>query len=250
MALAPWRVPDAPPGCPAVHTVDTTRMAWMLERMVKIKHPVLLVGESGTSKTATTQNFLKNLSEETNVSDTCIDPAWRWPRVSAFTAGQARSHPHACSTRYRAPGCVRGHRGGVRSPSCRFVDQAKGGAFRSPLRSALRWDSAAGAHGPTGTLHRVAVGSWCAHVLGAPRLEGPSEAVALQSPEHCSSTQTSPLATLLPEAWGPLISGLTPSGSLRSKARVPGHTGSGAALPFLLAVGPEEGSSACPWLVA
>lgn len=36
--------------------------------MVKIKHPVLFVGESGTSKTATTQNFLKNLSEETNVS--------------------------------------------------------------------------------------------------------------------------------------------------------------------------------------
>uniref|UniRef100_G1NVC6 Dynein axonemal heavy chain 10 n=1 Tax=Myotis lucifugus TaxID=59463 RepID=G1NVC6_MYOLU len=50
-----------------VHTVDTTRTAWMLERMVKIKHPVLLVGESGTSKTATTQNFLKNLSEETNI---------------------------------------------------------------------------------------------------------------------------------------------------------------------------------------
>lgn len=93
MALAPWHVPDTPPGCPAVHTVDTTRTAWMLERMVKIKHPVLLVGESGTSKTATTQNFLKNLSEETNVSDTCIGPAWRWPRVSAFAAGQARSHP-------------------------------------------------------------------------------------------------------------------------------------------------------------
>ncbi|XP_054568736.1 dynein axonemal heavy chain 10 [Eptesicus fuscus] len=50
-----------------VHTVDTTRTAWMLERLVRIKHPVLLVGESGTSKTATTQNFLKNLSEETNI---------------------------------------------------------------------------------------------------------------------------------------------------------------------------------------
>ncbi|XP_044777260.1 dynein axonemal heavy chain 10 isoform X1 [Neomonachus schauinslandi] len=50
-----------------VHTVDTTRMTWMLEQMVKIKQPVILVGESGTSKTATTQNFLKNLNEEINI---------------------------------------------------------------------------------------------------------------------------------------------------------------------------------------
>lgn len=54
--------------CFPVHTVDTTRTTWILEQMVKIKHPVLFVGESGTSKTATTQNFLKNLNEETNVS--------------------------------------------------------------------------------------------------------------------------------------------------------------------------------------
>lgn len=51
-----------------VHTVDTTRTTWTLEQMVKIRQPVLLVGESGTSKTATTQNFLKNLNDETNVS--------------------------------------------------------------------------------------------------------------------------------------------------------------------------------------
>ncbi|XP_039327853.2 dynein axonemal heavy chain 10 isoform X2 [Saimiri boliviensis] len=50
-----------------VHTVDTTRTTWILEQMVKIKQPVISVGESGTSKTATTQNFLKNLSEETNI---------------------------------------------------------------------------------------------------------------------------------------------------------------------------------------
>ncbi|XP_030875567.1 dynein heavy chain 10, axonemal [Leptonychotes weddellii] len=50
-----------------VHTVDTTRMTWMLEQMVKIKQPVILVGESGTSKTATTQNFLKNLNEEISI---------------------------------------------------------------------------------------------------------------------------------------------------------------------------------------
>uniref|UniRef100_A0A8C6RAH3 Dynein, axonemal, heavy chain 10 n=1 Tax=Nannospalax galili TaxID=1026970 RepID=A0A8C6RAH3_NANGA len=50
-----------------VHTVDTTRSTWILEQMIKIKQPVLFVGESGTSKTATTQNFLKNLNEETNI---------------------------------------------------------------------------------------------------------------------------------------------------------------------------------------
>ncbi|KAK2497325.1 hypothetical protein MC885_009648 [Smutsia gigantea] len=50
-----------------VHTVDTTQTTWMLEQMVKIKQPVILVGESGTSKTATTQNFLKNLNEETTI---------------------------------------------------------------------------------------------------------------------------------------------------------------------------------------
>ncbi|XP_072908128.1 dynein axonemal heavy chain 10 [Hemitrygon akajei] len=47
-----------------VPTVDTTRINWLLGEMVKIKHPVLLVGESGTSKTATTQNFLKNLNTD------------------------------------------------------------------------------------------------------------------------------------------------------------------------------------------
>uniref|UniRef100_A0A4X2JQB9 Dynein axonemal heavy chain 10 n=1 Tax=Vombatus ursinus TaxID=29139 RepID=A0A4X2JQB9_VOMUR len=50
-----------------VHTVDTTRTTWLLEQMVKIKHPVIFVGESGTSKTATTQNFLKNLNQELNI---------------------------------------------------------------------------------------------------------------------------------------------------------------------------------------
>uniref|UniRef100_A0ABI7Z6S1 Dynein axonemal heavy chain 10 n=2 Tax=Felis catus TaxID=9685 RepID=A0ABI7Z6S1_FELCA len=50
-----------------VHTVDTTRTTWMLEQMVKIKQPVLLVGESGTSKTATTQSFLKTLNVEMNI---------------------------------------------------------------------------------------------------------------------------------------------------------------------------------------
>ncbi|XP_069379878.1 dynein axonemal heavy chain 10 isoform X1 [Paralichthys olivaceus] len=48
-----------------VPTVDTTRASWILEQMVKIKRPVLLVGESGTSKTATIHNFLKNLNSDT-----------------------------------------------------------------------------------------------------------------------------------------------------------------------------------------
>ncbi|CAL8251349.1 unnamed protein product [Boreogadus saida] len=51
-----------------VPTVDTTRADWLLEQMVKIKRPVVLVGESGTSKTATTLNFLKSLSVETTTT--------------------------------------------------------------------------------------------------------------------------------------------------------------------------------------
>ncbi|XP_071619148.1 dynein axonemal heavy chain 10 isoform X2 [Heliangelus exortis] len=50
-----------------VPTVDTTRTTWLLEQMVKIKHPVIFVGESGTSKTATTQNFLNNLNKDLNM---------------------------------------------------------------------------------------------------------------------------------------------------------------------------------------
>ncbi|XP_064889438.1 dynein axonemal heavy chain 10 isoform X2 [Columba livia] len=57
----------AKPGELPVPTVDTTRTTWLLEQMVKIKHPVVLVGESGTSKTATTQNFLKNLDKDFNL---------------------------------------------------------------------------------------------------------------------------------------------------------------------------------------
>lgn len=67
---SPFGVPVMPPLLTdfLVHTVDTTRTTWVLEQMVKIKQPVILVGESGTSKTATTQNFLKSLNTETSVS--------------------------------------------------------------------------------------------------------------------------------------------------------------------------------------
>ncbi|XP_056232067.1 dynein axonemal heavy chain 10 [Seriola aureovittata] len=51
-----------------VPTIDTTRANWILEQMVKIKRPVLLVGESGTSKTATIHNFLKNLNTDTRIT--------------------------------------------------------------------------------------------------------------------------------------------------------------------------------------
>ncbi|KAG9262045.1 dynein heavy chain 10, axonemal [Astyanax mexicanus] len=50
-----------------VPTVDTTRVNWLLEQMVKVKRPVVLVGESGTSKTATTQNFLNNLNPDSTM---------------------------------------------------------------------------------------------------------------------------------------------------------------------------------------
>ncbi|XP_062273833.1 dynein axonemal heavy chain 10 [Scomber scombrus] len=48
-----------------VPTVDTTRASWIVEQMVMIKRSVLLVGESGTSKTATILNFLKTLNADT-----------------------------------------------------------------------------------------------------------------------------------------------------------------------------------------
>ncbi|XP_078467787.1 dynein axonemal heavy chain 10-like [Lampetra planeri] len=50
-----------------VPTVDTLRITWLLEQMVKIKRPALLVGESGTSKTVITHNFLKDLNKETTI---------------------------------------------------------------------------------------------------------------------------------------------------------------------------------------
>ena len=50
-----------------VPTVDTVRNTWLLELMVKIKRPIVFVGETGTSKTATTQNFLRKLDPDSNV---------------------------------------------------------------------------------------------------------------------------------------------------------------------------------------
>lgn len=50
-----------------VPTVDTVRTTWLLHLMVKIRRPVVLVGETGTSKTATTQNFLRQLDSESTL---------------------------------------------------------------------------------------------------------------------------------------------------------------------------------------
>nr|XP_057927446.1 dynein axonemal heavy chain 10-like isoform X3 [Doryrhamphus excisus] len=51
-----------------VPTFDTTRTSWILEQLVKIKKSVLLVGDSGTSKTATIHNFLKHQSADTSIT--------------------------------------------------------------------------------------------------------------------------------------------------------------------------------------
>ncbi len=51
-----------------VPTVDTVRSDWLVNLMVGIHRPVVLVGETGTSKTATVQNFLRNLDADAYVS--------------------------------------------------------------------------------------------------------------------------------------------------------------------------------------
>ncbi|KZC13452.1 Dynein heavy chain 10, axonemal [Dufourea novaeangliae] len=47
-----------------VPTVDTLRTTWFVMTMNKLDRPALLVGETGTSKTAIIQEFLRNLSSE------------------------------------------------------------------------------------------------------------------------------------------------------------------------------------------
>ncbi len=66
-----------------VPTVDTVCNMWLLEVMVKVKRPVVLVGETGTSKTATTQNFLRQLDPDSTVSIGCkLGVATKqWPTI-------------------------------------------------------------------------------------------------------------------------------------------------------------------------
>lgn len=50
-----------------VPTMDTVRTTWLLELMLQVRRPCLLVGESGTSKTATIQNYLRRMDRDAKV---------------------------------------------------------------------------------------------------------------------------------------------------------------------------------------
>ena len=51
-----------------VQTIDTLRTTWFVNLMNNLQRPVLLVGETGTSKTAIIHEFLRNLNPEKYVS--------------------------------------------------------------------------------------------------------------------------------------------------------------------------------------
>ncbi len=72
-----------------VPTVDTMRNTWLLELMVKIRRPVVFVGETGTSKTATIQNFLRKLDPDTTVRHLSLK--------FNFLRGQPNFCPNPCS---------------------------------------------------------------------------------------------------------------------------------------------------------
>ena len=50
-----------------VPTIDTVRMTWLLKLQIAARLPILLVGETGTSKSATASNFLRELNADTTV---------------------------------------------------------------------------------------------------------------------------------------------------------------------------------------
>ncbi|XP_060580911.1 dynein axonemal heavy chain 10-like isoform X1 [Ruditapes philippinarum] len=50
-----------------VPTIDTVRTTWILNLMVSIKRPVVLIGETGTSKTATIADFLRKIDQESHL---------------------------------------------------------------------------------------------------------------------------------------------------------------------------------------
>ena len=50
-----------------VPTADTERCQWLLKLMLSIAKPVVLIGETGTSKTATIQQFLRKLDADSTV---------------------------------------------------------------------------------------------------------------------------------------------------------------------------------------
>ncbi|KAF8569239.1 hypothetical protein P879_02503 [Paragonimus westermani] len=50
-----------------VPTKETVRVSWLLEKMTATRRPLLLVGETGTSKTAICQRFLKDIDQDRNI---------------------------------------------------------------------------------------------------------------------------------------------------------------------------------------
>ena len=85
-----------------VPTVDTVCNTWLLELMVKIKRPVVLVGETGTSKTATIQNFLRELDPETTVSTHkahCMSQKsqCQYPNLNSYPSLTFLTHPYLSS---------------------------------------------------------------------------------------------------------------------------------------------------------
>ncbi|KAJ8934456.1 hypothetical protein NQ314_013331 [Rhamnusium bicolor] len=47
-----------------VPTIDTVRVTYLLQLMNQIRRPIVLIGETGTSKTAIIQDFLRNLDQD------------------------------------------------------------------------------------------------------------------------------------------------------------------------------------------
>ncbi|TGZ71294.1 hypothetical protein CRM22_002727 [Opisthorchis felineus] len=49
-----------------VPTVETIKLNWLVEEHIKLRHPLVVIGETGTSKTATIESTLKSLDPDTN----------------------------------------------------------------------------------------------------------------------------------------------------------------------------------------
>ncbi|CAH8518373.1 unnamed protein product [Schistosoma turkestanicum] len=50
-----------------VPTIETVRINWLIEKLVNAHRPLLLVGETGTSKTAICQRFLRDVNQDKNL---------------------------------------------------------------------------------------------------------------------------------------------------------------------------------------
>lgn len=55
-----------------VPTVDTVRTTYFLDLINKIQKPLILIGETGVSKTTIVNEFLQNLDTETFVSKSIV----------------------------------------------------------------------------------------------------------------------------------------------------------------------------------